>query len=281
MKMKIYLAVTLFVAISLQAATTIDPANKFGYGANIGWVNAEGDSANGAVIGQAFCSGYIYSANCGWISLGDGTPANGHSYGNASSTDFGINHDGHGNLSGYAYGANIGWINFEQTYGKPKVNLATGELSGYVWGANVGWIDLAGIKTLTLDAGADTDGDGIPDAWEYAQAGDLTTLGAGDADGDGENDKQEYLADTNPQDATEYLCLKDLQVAGTTNWITWAVKTTRSYTLEYAKTPDKSASWVSGTAFIPSAGPEVTETRTSVTNAVLFYRVKATPPLTP
>ena len=47
----------------------------------------------------------------GWIHLGDGTPANGIRYQNNSASDYGVNHDGLGNLSGLAYGANIGWIN--------------------------------------------------------------------------------------------------------------------------------------------------------------------------
>jgi hypothetical protein len=280
MKTKTYIALTFLAASLLQAATTIDHAHPYGYGANIGWINAEADTTNGAVIGQAFCSGYLYSANCGWISLGNGTPANGQAYGNASATDFGINHDGHGNLTGYAYGANIGWITFEQTYGQPRVDLMTGELSGYAWGANVGWIALSGIKTLTMAEGPDTDGDGIPDAWEYARAGDLTTLGGGDADGDGATDQGEYLADTNPQDSAEYLRITDFQTMGTTNQVTWPVETTRLYTLEQATVLSNGMSWTAATpSFIPASGPDVTETLSAVTNATRFYRVKATPPL--
>ncbi len=73
------------------AVTTVNSVNKYGYGANIGWVNAEGDVANGLVVGEAFCSGYLYGANVGWVHMGDGTPDDGHAYGNASATDFGVN----------------------------------------------------------------------------------------------------------------------------------------------------------------------------------------------
>jgi hypothetical protein len=39
-------------------------------------------------------------------------------------------------------------------------------------------------------------------------------------------------------------------------------------------------SWAVATpSFIPTTGPEVTETLSAVTNATRFYRVKATPPL--
>ena len=74
-----------------HAATTIAAAYSFAYGANLGWMNCRGDVTNGAVVGEFVCSGSIYSANCGWISLGSGTPANGFSYANNSATDFGVN----------------------------------------------------------------------------------------------------------------------------------------------------------------------------------------------
>jgi hypothetical protein len=123
--------------------TSINGTNHYAYGANLGWLDWRSDTIHGAVIGTNICSGYIYSANVGWINLGSGTPVNGLHYQNNSASDFGVNVDGSGNMSGYAYGANIGWITFEQTYGQPKVNLATGNLSGSVWSANCGWISLS------------------------------------------------------------------------------------------------------------------------------------------
>ena len=221
-------------AVASSGATTIDPANKYAYGANIGWVNAEAETTNGAVIGQAFCSGYLYSANCGWILLGDGAPADGMAYANDSAADFGVNHDGAGNLTGYAYGANIGWINFEQTYGQPNVNLETGELSGYAWGPNIGWINLSGVTTLSLDSGPDTDADGIPDAWEYGYTNDLAALAAGgaDSDGDGISDIDEYGSDTDPFDPDDFLYLTLNDAGGATNTLSWPTQPTRNYRLQ-------------------------------------------------
>ena len=111
--------------------------------------------------------GYLYSANLGWIHLGDGSPDNAWKYSNASATDYGVNMDQNGLLRGFAYGANIGWVNFEAT-GDPQVNLVTGNISGFAYGANVGWINLsnfqAHVQTDTLDPGPDTDMDDLPDA---------------------------------------------------------------------------------------------------------------------
>src|SRR5438067_4702183 len=116
-------------------ATTINAVNKFAYGANIAWMDCRGDTNNGAVIGEFVCSGYIYAADVGWIHLGSNAPANGIQYQNNSATDYGVNHDGFGNLRGFAYGPNIGWINFENT-GAAKVDLKTGNLGGSVYSAN-------------------------------------------------------------------------------------------------------------------------------------------------
>ncbi len=284
MKRQMILIALALSSLTVWAVTTIDPANKYAYGANIGWVNAYADGANGAVIGQAFCSGYMYGANVGWIHLGDGAPFNNMAYANDSDTDYGINHDGIGNLSGYAYGANIGWINFEQGQGKPKVDLLTGALSGYAWGANVGWINLSGLVTLSL-AMLETDGDGIPDAWEFGHTNTLVVLAAlgKDSDGDGVPDVGEYAGDTDPFDAGDYLRITDFEVVGmTTNNLTWLVKTTRLYTLQHATVLSNGMDWTeTSSAFIPPYGPEVMEPVYGVTDTNRFYRVQAQPPLRP
>src|SRR5437016_5663720 len=112
MKAKILIAaIALLSTINSQlfrcfAATTIDAANKYAYGANLGWMDWRGDTNNGAVVGEYVCAGYIYAANAGWINLGSGAPANQIQYQNNAAADFGVNQDGLGNLRGYAYGAN-------------------------------------------------------------------------------------------------------------------------------------------------------------------------------
>lgn len=272
----------LVVALSLQADTTIDPGNSYAYGANIGWVNAEGDVANGAVIGQAVCLGYMYGANVGWIHLGDGTPDNGMSYENNSAADYGINHDGAGNLTGYAYGSNIGWISFEQTYGQPKVNLLTGVLSGYAWSANTGWINLSGMVTLTLDSGPDTDADGIPDAWEYGHTNALGVLAGSnaDVDHDGVSDSDEYGADTNPFDSNDYLWVTLDKAGGTTNTLSWATRPTRLYRLQSvaALTTGEWANTSSGLLH-DNTGILIVHDEPATNNPARFYRVNAVLPL--
>ncbi len=273
-------------AWAVEAATTVDSGHPYAYGANIGWVNARGDGTNGAVLGQSFCTGYLWSANCGWISLGNG-PTNGWQYSNTASNDWGVNHDGEGRLTGYAYGANIGWINFEQTYGQPKIDLRTGNLSGYAWGANVGWIGFTNSQAFvqsTLAPGADTDGDGIPDAWERRRAGNLTTLGVMgdlDADDDGVPDADEYAADTDPLTG-EQLEITALTSANGTNLVTWSSRPTRLYYVEATNAmPSGAAGWADvggGLIGPPTNSPQHTAIAQAGATAT-FYRVRAVVPL--
>jgi hypothetical protein len=296
--MRLVCAILTLAALGLpaRAATTINSANNFAYGANIGWLNWRGDVANGAVIGEFVCSGYIYGANVGWINLGDGTPVNGIRYANNSAADFGVNHDGAGNLRGFAYGANIGWLNFTNrdatgaTYDGPKVNLLTGRLNGWVYGANVGWISLsnlfAHVQTDTIQAGPDTDGDGLPDDWERQYAGNLTTLnGAGDNDGDGLPNSQEYLADTDPLNPSSALRITDFDAnaGGTANSITFTSRPTRVYEVQERTTLNPGALWSdSGLGLMaPAAGATTTRAFGDAPSPTRFFRVEASRPLAP
>ena len=193
----------------LNAASTINATNAYGWGANIGWTNWRPSAADGVSVGAYICSGYVYGANVGWINLGSGNPANHIQYQNNSATDFGVNftidpnNPNHGLLRGYAYGANIGWINFENT-GNPYVVLSNGQLRGFVYSANTGWINLDDVNyfvgTDTIDPGVDSDGDGLPDAWEYIYFGGLGMGPDDDPDNDGESNLSEYKSKTNPTD---------------------------------------------------------------------------------
>ena len=274
----------LQTSTALRAATTITDTNYLAYGANIGWVNARGDIANGAVIGEYICTGYLWAANVGWIRLGSGTPANGIQYQNNSASDWGVNHDGLGNLRGFAWGANIGWLNFEDT-GAPKVNLWTGKLSGYVWSANCGWISLSNavalVQTASIVPGADSDGDGIPDAWELLKFGNLTTANAAsDFDGDGMSDKNEYLADTNPQDPQSNLRITSFSRDTSPGYkvLRWTAMTTRFYKVENRSSPTPSGTWTELTT-LPLAGADNYH---FYDNSVQkLYRVQAFRPLIP
>jgi len=224
-------------ATGALGATTINSVNKFAYGGNIGWLSAEADATNGAVIGEFVCSGFIYASNAGWISLADGMPIDGVRYQNNSAGDFGVNHDGRGNLQGLAYGANIGWIRFE-TNGAARVDLKTGRFSGSAWSANCGWISLsnafAHVQTRFLQPSVDSDGDGIPDAWELTYTNSLTVFTAStDTDGDGTADVNEFLADTDPLDANDHLRITLFATmfgdGSETNTLTWTSRESRCY----------------------------------------------------
>ena len=278
------------------AATTINAANRFAYGANIGWIDWRGDVASGAVIGAFVCSGRIYSANVGWIDLGNGTPANGVRYQNNSGVDFGVNHDGAGNLSGYAYSANTGWLTFTNTastgesFDGPKLNLLTGRLSGFVWSANCGWISLSNefafVQTDTMDCGPDLDGDGIPDMWELQFAANLAALnGPGDNDGDGFTNLEEFGADTNPFDASSNLhftsIVKSSPASATS--LRWTSSPTRQYRVLATPSFGPAFTWTEiGLGLIP-ADPGSTSTLDVPPTADpnRFFLIEAIKPLAP
>lgn len=272
-----------------QADSTIDPSLAFAYGANTGWINARPSASDGVVTGEFFLSGKMYAANFGWIDLGDGSPLNGHTYGNASATDYGVNHDGTGNLTGLAYGANIGWINFgwaaPNDPNRPRIDLHTGAFAGYAYSANTGYINLGtGHLATNSFADVDTDGDGMADPWEMQWFGDLATAGLGtDRDGDGQTDASEHAADTDPTNANEFLKIVSHGYDGAYTKVTLVFTSSpaREYRIEYDA--DLAGPWTNSSlgTFAPDAGATTTRIFTVPGSNRNFFRVVAVKPLSP
>jgi hypothetical protein len=68
-------------------------------------------------------------------------------------------------------------------------------------GTVTGVIEILYPAAPALAPGADTDSDGLPDAWEQEHFNSLDANPTADWDGDGTTNKMEYLAGTNPRSA--------------------------------------------------------------------------------
>jgi hypothetical protein len=293
MKTKILLrfaAVVLLAVLSLlrvapaRAGTTIDPVHRYAYGANIGWLDWYADDANGAVVNDYYCSGYIWAANVGWINLGNGSPASGIQYGNLSASDFGVNNDGLGNLSGFAWGANIGWVNFEPT-GAPHINIKNGKISGYVWSANCGWISLSNAVTYVQ-----TDhilpgplaANGLPIPWLLANFGTTIVDPNADPTGKGNTIAADYAAGTDPNNVNDRfrITAESFGILGTTATVTWASKLTRCYYIQQTPSLNPLFVWAdSGLGILGPDGLSTMRTFGEAPASMHYYRVEAVRPL--
>lgn len=123
-----------FFTKSVFASSTdgiIDPAYKYAWGENIGWINFGASNGNVHVTDSGL-SGYALSETVGWIYLED------------------VINDGQGNLSGYAWGENVGYIKFNPTNGGVIIN-SSGEFTGSALGENIGWIIFGGDYKVKTD----------------------------------------------------------------------------------------------------------------------------------
>jgi len=283
---------SFFLLHSAFAQSTINTNTHFAWAGNLGWLDFRPERPNpgdGVRVGDTFLSGYVYAANIGWINLGDGTPLNAIRYSNTDGIDCGVNVDVDGNLSGLAWAANVGWINFGWTNSsspyRPRLNLYNGFFFGYAWSANCGWVNL-GNSRLSTDSIAitDTDGDGLSDAWERDQAGDLITLTAnGDNDGDGVKNKDEYTSGTDPLDANDVLRCVSLARTPGFSTVEWTSRPSRSYQL-YERADLASGAWQlsgGGTTFFGDTTPTTQGTVSGTNTVKTFYRVAVLPSLLP
>ncbi len=278
------LASAAFSIWSAAAESNIDPAHAVSSSDYLGEINWRVSAEVGAVINQYFCSGSILSESVGWITLSSGAPANSISFQNKSASDFGVNVSPSGNLSGFAYGANIGWISFSPA-GSPRVDWSTGKFSGSAWAANAGWISLAStteyVRIQSLADLPDSNGNGLPDAWEMQVAGSLTVLSANaDTDHDGQTDLEEYLSGTNPLDPNDFVGPLHLAVTQQGRQLEFATKKDRVYRIEQRSALGYGVWLPAAAASIVGTGADVNVTLEHDSANISFYRLVAYPPLT-
>jgi hypothetical protein len=123
----------------------------------------------------------------------------------------------------------------------------------------------------------DTNTNGVDDAWELVYFGDLSTFSAdSDHDFDGFSDLNEYLAGTDPTNATSRLEALSSQVSsGAVYLLSWQSASNRIYTV------DRSTNWTAGFGVlannIPATPPVNVYTDDAPPGAAGFYRVRLGP----
>lgn len=262
-------------------APTILDSHKSPWSAAGGWQNWRATPNAGVIVTEAYLTGYAWSAAAGWIHLGDGTPANGLTYQNNSSTDYGVNLAATGELTGSAWSSATGWLTFEQTEGKPKIEFPSQTFTGRAWSASMGWIELGSLAAPLLKNGGfalvDSDGDGIDDTWELQKFGNLTTANAGsNQDSDLASDLEESIALTNPTDGSSFDRGSSVTQSGGDFTLTFPTNPLRRYSIEINPGLN-AANWVdSGLGvFNPDAGSSTTKVVTIPGNpAQYFFRIR-------
>ncbi len=145
-----------------------------------------------------------------------------------------------------------------------------------------GGVDQSAAQTFAIRVNADTDGDGIHDAWEGLYWSTLTTASATtDADGDGMSDKKEYLADTNPTNAASLLTIESIAPFGGLGAgadVTWQSVTTRLYRVDRSTNLLQAGGFQPFTNGVPGQAGATTVTDPAPHGPRVFYRIQTDKP---
>ncbi|MEO6035064.1 MAG: lamin tail domain-containing protein, partial [Verrucomicrobiota bacterium] len=133
------------------------------------------------------------------------------------------------------------------------------------------WV--AAAPTPSPTGNADTDGDGLPDAWE--QLHNLNPLDASDAsidtDGDGATNLQEYFSGTDPRDASSVLKLSIALMSASEAQLSFEAVANLGYTIQY-RASLSTGSWLT----LQTVSPEPVNRLVTITNTLTvqrFYRL--------
>ncbi len=139
----------------------------------------------------------------------------------------------------------------------------------------------SGIQIRKI-AELDSDADGIPDWWMLGyfnhatgQTGDHS-MAAQDADGDGLSNLQEFLAGTDPTDASSSFRITAISVTGDDVVVTWTTQPNKTNQLERSGAVD--TNWFSvGSITIGTGNPATQTDPGGATNPAGYYRVRLLP----
>ncbi len=135
------------------------------------------------------------------------------------------------------------------------------------------------VRVNGSSGAADSDGDGMPDAYEIANGFNKDNASDAnlDTDGDAMSNLQEYRAGTNPRSAASVLRLTRVTRQGNDVVLTFLSATGKTYSLELA-TNLPSASWQTLTNIGPVTGTNLVFTNLGGAKTPRgFYRLKVTP----
>jgi len=264
------------VAFEVWAGNTgNDPAHKYAWGENVGWVNTAPTNREVTVhydeSAGGWLSGYAWGESIGWIALGS---AGGGPYANTASNNWGVNLAPNGDLSGYAWGENVGWISFECARSDAAINPANGEFTGHAWGENIGWLKFKGIcpdygvRSMAFY----TQPRGTPNWWLDAHG----VTEDHDA-GDGVLAWQKYVMDTDPNVPGDYLRLTSISNAPAARFVTFTPASTRRYYTLLWRDDLIVGDWrnVAGQVAVPGMGGNQTIQDTNMASQA-FYKVRVT-----
>jgi hypothetical protein len=111
-------------------------------------------------------------------------------------------------------------------------NLYVGEITRTATVTNLTLTNVAAAAVVRLD-NPDTDGDGLPDAWESEYFGSPTAANpAADDDGDGFSNAQEYRLGTHPRDSRSTFQITTVASTGSVLAVTWPATPGRVYQVQ-------------------------------------------------
>ncbi len=123
------------------------------------------------------------------------------------------------------------------------------------------------------NADIDTDGDGMPDAWETANGTQVSTPDAADDyDDDGFTNYQEYLAGTHPNDPLSRLRVESVSLVGGSVDFQFTAASNRTFTVQFKDALD-APTWTLLTNITAAPQTRVITISTAPTNSARFYRL--------